>query len=345
MNDGATARGLERLWYGSSPLTVPLLPLSWLFAAAVGLRRTLYARGWLRSTRVGAPVIVIGNITVGGTGKTPLVAWLAERLQAAGFHPGIASRGYGGTPQREPVQVTAASRAEDVGDEPVLLARRTKVPVGVCVRRVMAARMLVAAGADVVIADDGLQHYALARELEIIVLDGERRLGNGRMLPAGPLREPARRLREAGLVLVNGETPATGGGLSFDLRVTGAVALNRRERRALAVFSGQKVWAVAGIGNPGRFHAELRRHGIEPVAVTVPDHGRVDLAKLREQADWPILMTEKDAVKYAGYRDAAAWYLPVEVEMAAEVESVVMARVREALQRDRSPAGKASDSD
>jgi tetraacyldisaccharide 4'-kinase len=191
--------------------------------------------------------------------------------------------------------------------------------------------MLVGAGADVVIADDGLQHYALARDLEIVVLDGERRLGNGRMLPAGPLREPVRRLREGALVMVNGESAGVGGEMAFRLRVTGAVALNRRERRLLAVFSGQKVWAVAGIGNPARFHAELRRHGIDPVAVPVPDHGRVDLARLREEADWPILMTEKDAVKYAGYRDAAAWYLPVEVEMADEVESAVMARLRAIL--------------
>jgi tetraacyldisaccharide 4'-kinase len=331
MSSGTTARRLERLWYGDSPLSVLLLPLSWLFAAAVGLRRALYRGGLLHATRVGVPVIIVGNLTVGGAGKTPLVAWLADRLKAAGFRPGIASRGYGGTPQREPVQVTVASRAEDVGDEPVLLARRTRVPVCVCVRRALAARMLVGAGADVVIADDGLQHYALARDLEIVVLDGERRLGNGRMLPAGPLREPVRRLREGALVMVNGESAGVGGEMAFRLRVTGAVALNRRERRLLAVFSGQKVWAVAGIGNPARFHAELRRHGIDPVAVPVPDHGRVDLARLREEADWPILMTEKDAVKYAGYRDAAAWYLPVEVEMADEVESAVMARLRAIL--------------
>lgn len=332
MSSGAVARRLERLWYGDSPLVLPLLPLSGLFALAVNLRRAFYARGWLRSSQVGVPVIVIGNITAGGTGKTPLVAWLASRLRADGLQPGIVSRGYGGAAQRVPVAVAPTSSAEEVGDEPVLLARRTRVPVAVCIERVRAARMLVAAGADVIIADDGLQHYALARDLEIIVVDGNRRFGNGHMLPAGPLREPARRLHGGGgLVLVNGGPEKKAGDLCFHLQTSDAVALNRRERRALAVFSGQKVWAVAGIGDPLRFYSELRGHGIEPVPVTVPDHGRVDLTGLRQKADWPILMTEKDAVKYSGYRDAAAWYLPVEVVIPPEVEAVVMRHVRDSL--------------
>ncbi len=332
MNSGRVARRLERLWYGDSALALALLPLSALFALVAGLRRALYTRGWLRSTRVGVPVIVVGNITVGGTGKTPLVAWLAERLIADGLRPGIVSRGYGGVTRREPVTVTADSRAEDVGDEPVLLARRTRAPVAVCIERVRAARMLVGAGADVIIADDGLQHYALARDLEIIVVDGDRRLGNGHMLPAGPLREPARRLTGAAVVLVNaGARDCDHAELVFRLRTADVIALNRRERRALQVFAGQKAWAVAGIGNPERFYAQLRAHGVVPEPVAVPDHGRVDLGRLREQADWPILMTEKDAVKYSGYRDVSAWYLPVEVEMSTAVETVIMGRVRGVL--------------
>ncbi|GMW05513.1 MAG: tetraacyldisaccharide 4'-kinase [Gammaproteobacteria bacterium] len=332
MSSGALARRLERLWYSDSALALLLLPFAALFAVAAGLRRALYSRGWLHSTRVGVPVIVVGNITVGGAGKTPLVAWLAGRLLADGRRPGIVSRGYGGAGQREPVAVTTDSRAEEVGDEPVLLARRTRVPVVVCPERVRAARMLVAAGVDVIIADDGLQHYALARDLEVIVVDGDRRLGNGHLLPAGPLRESARRLQGAPLVVLNAGVRACGDHeLVFRLKAGDALALNRRERRALQVFSGEKAWAVAGIGNPERFYAQLRACGIVPVPVAVPDHGRVDLTRLREQADWPILMTEKDAVKYSGYRDVAAWYLPVEVEMPQTVEEAIMHRVRGAL--------------
>lgn len=327
MSSGALSRRFERLWYGDSPLALPLLPLSWLFAGLVELRRSLYARGLLRAERAGVPVIVVGNLTVGGTGKTPLVAWLVARLAAAGLRPGIVSRGYGGTAQRQPLRLGPASRVEDVGDEPLLLARTTGAPVAVCVDRARAARLLVAEGIDVIVSDDGLQHYALARDLEIVVLDGERRLGNGRMLPAGPLREPPRRLGEAALVLVNGGRAEAAGELPFELRATGAVALGGGARRALGAFAGRKAWAVAGIGNPERFLAELRRHGIEPLAVEVPDHGTTDLSRLRARADWPILMTEKDAVKYLPGADDNVWYVPAEVAMSVEVEKAVLARV------------------
>jgi tetraacyldisaccharide 4'-kinase len=331
MSERRAVRRVERLWYGTSAVPWLLLPLSAFFAAGVWLRRLLYARGWLRSIKVGAPVIVVGNITVGGTGKTPVVAWLARRLRATGCRPGIVSRGYGGRSHHEPVSVTAASRAEEVGDEPVVLARRTGVPVAVCVARVEAARRLVEQGADVILADDGLQHYALARDLEIIVVDGERRFGNGLLLPAGPLREPVKRLLDAGLVLVNGGSTQSADELGFRLRAVEAVALSRSERRLLASFSGQRVWAVAGIGDPGRFYATLRQHGIVPVSVMVPDHGRTDLALLRQQADWPILMTEKDAVKYPDCHDQAAWYVPVEVEMEDRIEARIMERVTAAI--------------
>jgi tetraacyldisaccharide 4'-kinase len=228
--------------------------------------------------------------------------------------------------------VTAVSLAADVGDEPLLLARRTAAPVVVCRSRARAARLAAAAGADVIVADDGLQHYALGRDLEIIVLDGERQLGNGRLLPAGPLREPASRLETAGLVLVNGGLPARGQ-IGFVLRGTSVVRLNGVERREPASFAGQKAWALAGIGNPSRFYAELRRHGIEPVPVAVPDHGRVDIGQLRRHAHGPLLMTEKDAVKYPDCTDSEAWYLPVDVDMPAAAEALIMAQVGAALNR------------
>lgn len=337
MSDGSGARRAERLWYGGSPLALLLVPFSLLFRLVVSLRRRLYLGGWLRSHRVAVPVIVVGNITVGGTGKTPVVEWLVTRLRAEGFHPGVVSRGYGGTRQHAPVRVTSGSSIAEVGDEPLLLWRRTGAAICVCVDRVAAARLLVADGADVIVADDGLQHYALARDLEIIVVDGARRLGNGRMLPAGPLREPASRMAAAGLVLVNGGV-AQEGELPFRLRAGDAHALDGSESRPLAGFGGGKVWAVAGIGNPERFVAVLRLHGIEAVAVSVPDHGRTDLHERRREAPWPILMTEKDAVKYPRDGVPDAWYVPVEVDMQPETEAAVMSRVRESIRAARSGA-------
>jgi tetraacyldisaccharide 4'-kinase len=330
MTSRAGSRRVERLWYGDSPLAMLLQPLAWVFSAVTALRRHAYERGWLKSRHVGVPVIVVGNITVGGTGKTPVVAWLVRRLQAEGRRPAIVSRGYGGKAHSTPVRVTADSMAADVGDEPLLLWRQTGAPVAVCTDRVSAARYLVAAGVDVIVADDGLQHYALARDLEIVVLDGSRRLGNGRLLPAGPLREPARRLRKAGLIMVNGG-PARQGELGFSLRGTVAVSLDGSERRDLASFDDREVWAVAGIGNPERFYEELRRHGARPTTIDVPDHGVVDLAQLRSKADWPIQMTEKDAVKYRPASVSDAWSVPVAVDMKPEVEAALMSRVRDVL--------------
>lgn len=330
MSSAAVRRRVERLWYDASPLTLPLLPLSWLFGLAVSMRRRLYVSGVFPAGTAGVPVIVIGNITVGGTGKTPFTAWLAQRLRAAGHRPGIVSRGYGGGVRREPLRVTAATTAAEAGDEPVLLARRSGVPVAVSARRLRAARLLVAEGVDVILADDGLQHYALARDFEIAVIDGARRLGNSRLLPAGPLREPVSRLAEVALVVVNGGEPR-GGELGFTLRADGARALADDEPCPLDRFAGRKVWALAGIGHPERFFETLRHAGIEPVAVEVPDHGITDLARLRETADWPILMTEKDAVKYPRCEHRSAWYLPVEVAMSPMTEALIMTRIDDKL--------------
>ncbi len=314
------------LWYGASPLAWPLIPFSWLYGGIVWVRRACYRRGWLRARHPGVPVIVVGNVTAGGTGKTPVVAWLAAQLQARGFAPGIVSRGYGRRGHGQPLRVTATTAVEVAGDEPLLLAQSTGVPVAVCTDRYAAAQALVADGVQVIIADDGLQHYALARDLEIVVIDGERRFGNGRLLPAGPLREPASRVAEAGLVLVNGGTPLPGI-RGFRLQVRAAVRLADGVERPLEAFAGSRAWMVAGIGNPERFRAELQRRGIEVDQVPVGDHGRVDLAALRRSAAQPILMTAKDAVKYRPCSEPDAWAVPVDVEMDAEAESLIMTRV------------------
>jgi tetraacyldisaccharide 4'-kinase len=320
------ARPLERIWYGGSPLAWLLQPAAWLFGIGVSTRRRLYHTGWLRRERLPVPVIAVGNITVGGAGKTPIVDWLVRRLCAEGVRPGIVSRGFGGRSHRTPVRVTPDSLAEEVGDEPLLLARRTGVPVAVCVHRVLAARMLVDAGVDAIVADDGMQHYALYRDLEIIVLDGERQLGNGRLLPAGPLREPPARLRDAAIVLANGGSPDLPWP-RFVLELSDAIPLAGGEPKPLVAFAARPAWAVAGIGNPGRFHAELRRRGIEVHAADVADHGWVDVTRLRRQHAWPVLMTEKDAVKYPHCTEPDVWYVPAEVEMQGPAGQIVLSRV------------------
>lgn len=330
MSDAGRHRGIERVWYGDSSLALLLQPAAWAFGAVAAARRALYRSGWRRAEHPGVPVIVVGNLTVGGTGKTPVVAWLVERLRALGRKPAIVSRGYGGT-HTQATRVRTDSRADQVGDEPLLLARRTGVPVVVGRDRVAAARLARTHGADVIVADDGLQHYALARDLEIAVIDGKRQLGNGRLLPAGPLREPAARLGSVDLVLVNGG-PAETGRHAFALRLRDAVALGTGASVALGEFAGRKAWAVAGIGNPQRFVEALRERRIDAEPVAVPDHGTADLAALRKRADWPILMTEKDAVKYPQLEDGNAWYLPADLEMTPADEAAVMRKVRAALE-------------
>lgn len=301
-------------WYGRSRWFVALLPLSWLFRIGVFLRRAAYRRGAIPRFRLTVPVIVVGNITVGGTGKTPLVAWLARELTHRGRRPGIISRGYGASPSVAPRIVAPNSPAAEVGDEPVELRRKTGVPVCVCADRVRAGHALIAQGVDVLIADDGLQHYRLGRDLEIAVLDGGRLLGNGRLLPAGPLREPMARLEEADVVLVNGDA-AFPDALNFCLVPKSVEPLAGGYRVDLRHFSGQRVWSVAGIANPGRFVDMLEAAGIEAVMAAVPDHGMIRLDVLREKEAMPILMTEKDAVKYSDTSANDVWFVSVDIKM------------------------------
>lgn len=299
---------LEQAWYRESAgWATLLLPLAWLYAAIVAVRRWVYRRGWLASAHPGVPVIVVGNLTVGGTGKTPLVGAIARQLRDRGRRPGIVSRGYGGGAGETPVPVTPDARADEVGDEPLLLARRIECPVVVCRHRVRAARYLVSAcGVDVVIADDGLQHYALARDAEIAVRDGRRGYGNGRMLPAGPLREPLSRLATVDFELTQG----AGGDFTLqgDLAhpVAGAAA-----PRPLAEFAGNELHAVAGIGDPERFFDALRGVGLTPQTHAFGDHHAYAGADLAFPDGAPVLMTEKDAVKCAAFAQPHWWYLPI----------------------------------
>ncbi|HXH04068.1 MAG TPA: tetraacyldisaccharide 4'-kinase [Candidatus Competibacteraceae bacterium] len=317
-------------WYRSqSWQRSVLLPLSWLFQALVTLRRSAYRRGWRQVERLPVPVVVVGNITVGGSGKTPLVVRLVELLRDQGWYPGVISRGYGGRAMQWPQAVSAGSDPAQVGDEPLLLARRCRCPLWVGPDRVAAARALLAAHpqCDVLISDDGLQHYRLGRDLELVVLDGERRLGNDACLPAGPLREPPSRLAEVDFLVVNGGVPETG---AWHMDLVGEVLVNLRDPSvscALATWSGQAVHAVAGIGHPQRFFDALRRHGLQVVAHPFPDHHVFQAADLAFDDALPILMTEKDAVKCHPWASARCWYLPVRARLDAELERRLTARL------------------
>ena len=255
---------LNRVWYERASPPWWLLPLSLSYGAAAGARRYLYSKQLRKSTRIASPVVVVGNVSVGGTGKTPLVCWLVARLQELGFKPGVVTRGYGGSSENVRL-VDLAADPSIVGDESLLLARRTSVPVAIGRDRPSAAQLLVSAGCDVVVSDDGLQHYALARDCEIVVVDGERRFGNGWLLPAGPLRESEARLRRVDAVVVNGGRAQLEGALSMRLEAKDALSLIGGAIKTLREFAGHSVHAVAGIGNPERFFNMLRGYGIEVV--------------------------------------------------------------------------------
>jgi tetraacyldisaccharide 4'-kinase len=317
----------EAIWYGRHPVGVLLSPLAWLFGAVVGVRRAAYRRGLLASRRVGVPVLVVGNLTVGGTGKTPLVLWLVDWLARRGHRPGILVRGYRGRAERWPQWVRPDSDPAQVGDEAVLLARRGGCPVAAGPDRVAAAAMLVAdGGCDIIVSDDGLQHYRLARDLEILVIDGARRLGNGRCLPAGPLREPPGRLASVDLVVCHGADWPDG--YRMDLVGERLVAVADPSRTLdLAALRGRAVTAVAGVGNPERFFARLRAAGLVPLERPYPDHHPFSAVDAGRWPAGPVLMTEKDAVKCAAFAGADHWYLPVVARLDAAFATALTQRI------------------
>ncbi len=302
-----------------------LVPLSLLFWLISSVRRALFRNGWLRSKDAGVPVIVVGNITAGGTGKTPVCIWLANELTKNGHAVGIVSRGYGGASKASYLRVSTDSDPAEVGDEPLLMARRTGCPVIVGTDRVEAASEMAKQGVDVIIADDGLQHYALHRSYEVCVIDGERNLGNRRLIPAGPLRETPRRLLSVDQVLINGRcgdnqaNAAEMTALCFSLVPGDAVRIGDGSTRALADFSGQRVHAVAGIGNPSRFFKMLRGLGLDVIEHPMPDHAVPDLRNVG--GGLPVLMTEKDAVKRVKLPHEDCWYVPVELSLDEQLAS------------------------
>jgi len=320
---------IERHWYTDSFVSRLLAPVGWAYCLLVWLRRQAYRRRFFPSTRLSVPVIVVGNITVGGTGKTPLVVWLAGFLQREGYQPGIVTRGYGGRARDWPRAVRADSDPAEVGDEPVLLARRSRCPVAAGPDRVRAAHTLIAEHrCDVILSDDGLQHYRLARDLEIALIDGARRFGNGRCLPAGPLRESVARLRQVDARVTQGH--AGPGEWEMTLEAAGFHSLEAPGKSVTVdSFRGRAVHAVAGIGYPQRFFTLLRRLGLEVIEHPFPDHYAFRAQDLRFDDGREIIMTEKDAVKCERLGGMRAWYLEVTAVPDTQLGELVRQRMKE----------------
>lgn len=318
---------VTRAWHQGHSLLWMLWPLMALYALLTALRRGLYRAGLLPSRRFPVPVVVVGNITVGGTGKTPLTLALIERLRQEGFTPGVVSRGYGGHGDY-PLVVDENVYAEQCGDEPLTLFRRSAVPIVVDPKRSRAvACLLEKFPCDVVLCDDGLQHYALARDIEIAVIDGSRGFGNGRLLPMGPLREPVSRLQQVQHVVVNGQ--------GFDWPAAAVMSLQadawkslRQESQAVVPLPGSHVHAVAGIGNPARFFGQLRAAGYVVTEHAFPDHHVYATRDLDFGDGLPVVMTEKDAVKCESQAAESWWYVPVHAELPESFHEALLARLR-----------------
>lgn len=310
---------IERIWSGKSPLWLVLLPLAWLYGLVSGAIRLSYQLGLRKVWRSPVPVVVVGNLTAGGNGKTPVVIWLVEQLQLRGIRVGVVSRGYGGKAESYPLILNPDTSTSQAGDEPVLIYQRTGAPVAVAPERSAAVKALIEhSHPQIIITDDGLQHYALARDKEIVVIDGVRRFGNGWWLPAGPMRERAGRLKSVDAVITNGGV-AHPGEIAMQLQPGDAVNLLSGERRPASTL--ENVVAMAGIGHPPRFFATLEQNGVTPVnTVSLADHQALteeDVVKLAQEGQ-QLLMTEKDAVKCRAFVEGHAnwWYLPVDARLA-----------------------------
>lgn len=329
------SRWLEHQWYHRTPWQVVLRPFSWLFYLLTALRRLAYRFGLLKSLKLPVPVIIVGNINVGGTGKTPFVIWLVQQLRQHGWYPGIISRGYGGSVIHTH-QVKKDSLPQHVGDEPVLLVQRTGLPLYVGRKRTRAARHLLRdyPECNLIISDDGLQHYALERDMEIVIIDGERIFGNGQLLPAGPLREGSSRLQEVDAVVFNSGPPAAGA-YHMHLVPDHLRKLSAPEQRMeLSELIGKRVHAVAGIGNPQRFFGQLEQLGLVVEAHAFPDHHAYSADDFHFAKDDIVLMTEKDAVKCSAFARDNWWFMPITAEIDRALAEKILARLTRLTEKE-----------
>ena len=308
-----TMKRLDHYWYSQNFIAWFLLPLAGLFCFVATLRRFLYRAGLLKSYQAPVPVVIIGNITVGGTGKTPLIIEFCQQLKKHGLNPGVISRGYGGQSTRYPVLVTENTSAFEAGDEPVLIARRTNCPVVVGPDREADIKLLLAEHkCNIILSDDGLQHYRLKRNAEIAVIDQTRKFGNGFCLPSGPLREPVSRLHHVDMTIVNGGESDTS---SFVVVTDKLVSLVDSKQASFEIFKDKKIHALAGIGNPDRFFKILDDHAIDYIPHVFPDHYIYKTEDLEFNDGLGVLMTEKDAVKCKRFNLNNYWYMPIDVQL------------------------------
>ncbi len=304
-------------WYQPQPIRWLLSPLSGLYRVITSLRKWCYEQGIFKQSKLPCSVIIVGNITVGGTGKTPFIIWLAKQLSQAGFKPGIISRGYGGYSEHYPLDVNADSDPEVVGDEPLMIARRTQCPVVVSPNRYQSGvALLENYDCDVILSDDGLQHYALARDIEIVIIDGQRYFGNQYCLPAGPLREPLSRLKSVDFIVENTPNDVLENHYPMTLIPTQLRnVLDETIHKSIESFHHQPLHAVAGIGHPSRFFNQLKKDRLTILEHAFADHHNFHPHDLEFDDDKPIIMTEKDAVKCQSFATSNMWYLPVEAQL------------------------------
>ncbi len=321
---------LEEVWYGQSLWSKVLTPLSWLYRGLFHLDKK---RAIPQRPSFPVPIIVVGNITVGGTGKTPLTLAILAYCKSQGYRPGVVSRGYGGQPPSLPHRVDCDDRAEQVGDEPLLIRRRSDCPVVVDPDRCRAVSCLLENySVDLVVSDDGLQHHRLPRDIEIIVIDGNRRLGNGQCLPAGPLRESKARLATVDFVVSNGKADNLAEHTML-LEPRGFFRVGDGQETAVNAFRGEHVDAVAGIGNPDRFFRQLAKLGVKAVTHPFPDHHSFTPEDLQFDPQRTILMTEKDAAKCHHFGLADAWYLRIDAELEVPFWSMLLEKIDIVLAR------------
>jgi len=312
---------LDHYWYSVNLISLMLLPLSGLFCLLSSVRRILFKLHFLSSYKAPLPVIVVGNITVGGTGKTPLIIELTKVLQSKGKRPGIISRGYGGKAQSWPQIVSDSTNAKLVGDEPQLIFQTTKCPVVVGPDRQQDIETLIEQfDCDVILSDDGLQHYKMKRDIEIAVIDAKRMFGNGLCLPSGPLRERRSRLKQVDIILYNGGDDNQS---AFSLQATDCQPVDSVNLKPVGLnyFSGKTVHAIAGIGNPDRFFTMLENSGITVIKHAFSDHHDFNNDDLDFADNLPVLMTEKDAIKCNRYKLSNHWSVPVQVVLTLKAKT------------------------
>ncbi|MXP67491.1 tetraacyldisaccharide 4'-kinase [Pantoea sp. Aalb] len=323
---------MNHIWSGRSKLWIILWPCSVLYGVITWLIKISFKCGWRKRWRAKCPVVVVGNLTVGGNGKTPVVIWLIQALQERGLRIGVVSRGYGGKAKRYPLLVTEDTSPSQAGDEPVMIAQRTQVPVAVAPNRYLAAKALLDAhDIDVIVTDDGLQHYALHRDIEIVVIDGVRRFGNGWLLPAGPMRERVSRLSNVDAIIVNGGHVNVNN-IEIAMTIKPGLAINLLTGKPISLHKLPPIVAMAGIGYPPNFFNMIKKQGINPIAeIAFTDHyvySKAELHSLTKQ-DQCLLMTEKDAVKCRNFAQPNWWYLLVDAHLHGSRVSTLLADIVE----------------